>query len=83
MKTREWLLAELIKTSTKLAESQAETLQINLNNAREEIAALKQRVAELAPQKQFVVREGGLSGDAAVRIIQSVYSTKGVTTITL
>jgi hypothetical protein len=83
MKTRDWLLAELVKVHTQLAAKQAEYLQVSLNAANEEVAALKERVKELAPQKQFVVKESSLAGDSAIRTIQSVYSSNGVTTITL
>jgi hypothetical protein len=83
MKTRDWLLGELIKAHTQLAAQQVERLQFQLGSAQEEIAALKQRVGELAPQKQFVIKESSLAGDSAIRTIQSVYSSKGVTTITL
>jgi hypothetical protein len=83
MKTRDWLLGELIRVHTQLAAKQADYLQVSLNAANEEVAALRERVKELAPAKQFIIKESSLAGDSAIRTIQSVYSSKGVTTITL
>ena len=83
MKTRDWLLEKLLESHAKAIMAQERFASENLMKAKEEILALKERISQLAPQKQFKVLEGSVSGPAAERTIQTVYSSKGVTTITL
>lgn len=83
MKTRDWLLKNLINAATNEAQTNLLYTRRELETAKEEVLTLKQRISDLAPQKQFRVMEGAVSGPAAQRTISSVYSTNGVTTITL
>jgi hypothetical protein len=83
MKTRDWLLAELIKAHIALANEQNARLRNELESARENVVFLTERVHQLSPQKQYRIVESSLVGSSAERTIQMVSSSNGVTTITL
>lgn len=93
MKTKDWLLKKLIDSKTAerhmsdtvcTTQNANSRLAMNYSACMEEIGMLKQRIIDLAPEKQFRIfgKVEGEEGSTLLHTI-SVASLNGVTDITV